>query len=170
MKIHFITLFKDRVNVIPCAGFMRAVVQRVKTASVLVAEKIAGEIGCGLLVLLGVGDQDTADDAAYMVTKTLNLRIFEDAAGLMNRTVADIGGQVLVVSQFTLYGDCRKGRRPSFSRAAGPGEARQLYECYIAGLKAEGLTVATGIFQEMMQVSLVNDGPVTLLLDSKKFF
>ncbi len=170
MKVHFITLFKDRVNVIPDAGHMRAVVQRVKTASVSVAEKIAGEIGCGLLVLLGVGQDDSAHDVAYMVTKTLNLRVFEDDAGLMNRTVADVGGRVLVVSQFTLYGDCRKGRRPSFSRAAGPVEAKRLYELYIAGLQAEGLTVASGIFQAMMQVRLVNDGPVTLLLDSKKVF
>jgi D-tyrosyl-tRNA(Tyr) deacylase len=149
---------------------MRAVVQRVKNASVSVAGKIAGEITSGFLVLLGVGRQDTADDVAYMVAKTLNLRVFEDGAGLMNLTVREIGGQVLVVSQFTLYGDCRKGRRPSFSEAAGPSQARELYELYIAGLKAEGLTVASGIFQALMHVSLVNDGPVTLLLDSSKLF
>lgn len=149
---------------------MRAVVQRVKKASVSVTEGIVGEIGSGLVVLLGIGRQDTADDVAYVVAKTVNLRVFEDGAGLMNLTVGNIGGQVLVVSQFTLYGDCRKGRRPSFSGAAGPGHARELYELYIAGLKAEGLTVASGIFQTMMQVCLVNDGPVTLLLDSGKLF
>lgn len=149
---------------------MRAVVQRVKSASVSVQGRVAGEIGCGLLVLLGVGRQDTADDAAYLAAKTAGLRVFEDAAGLMNLTVADRGGQVLVVSQFTLYGDCRRGRRPSFSGAAGPAHARQLYERYIAELKAGGLTVASGVFQAMMQVCLVNDGPVTLLLDSGKLF
>ena len=150
------------------AQAMRAVLQRVKQASVTVAGTTVGAIGKGLLVLLGVGRQDTADDVAYMVAKTVNLRVFEDAGGLMNLSIGDAGGQVLVVSQFTLYGDCRKGRRPSFSGAAEPGPARKLYEHYIAGLKATGLTVTSGTFQAMMDVSLVNDGPVTLLLDSSK--
>jgi D-tyrosyl-tRNA(Tyr) deacylase len=119
-------------------------------------------------VLLGVGQHDTDEDVAYMVAKTINLRVFEDARGHMNLSIGDRGGQVLVVSQFTLYGDCRTGRRPSFSGAAEPGLARTLYERYITELKAAGLTVASGTFQAMMDVSLVNDGPVTLLLDSSK--
>ena len=147
---------------------MRAVLQRVKQASVSVAGATVGAIGNGFLVLLGVGQQDTAEDVAYMVAKTVNLRVFEDAGGLMNLSIGDAGGQVLVVSQFTLYGDCRTGRRPSFSGAAEPGLARTLYERYITELKAAGLTVASGTFQAMMDVSLVNDGPVTLLLDSSK--
>jgi D-aminoacyl-tRNA deacylase len=147
---------------------MRAVLQRVKTASVSVAGTTVGAIGEGLLVLLGIGQQDTDGDVDYLITKTLNLRIFDDVRGLMNLSIIDTGGQVLVVSQFTLYGDCRKGRRPSFSAAAEPGHARRLYEHYIKGLKAEGLTVACGTFQAMMDVSLINDGPVTLLLDSSK--
>jgi D-tyrosyl-tRNA(Tyr) deacylase len=147
---------------------MRAVLQRVTQASVSIAGATVGKIDAGLLVLLGVGQQDTADDVAYMVTKTVNLRVFEDAAGLMNLSIRDTGGQVLVVSQFTLYGDCRKGRRPSFSCAAGPDQARRLYEKYIEGLQAAGLTVASGIFQAMMDIALVNNGPVTLLLDSSK--
>jgi D-tyrosyl-tRNA(Tyr) deacylase len=129
-----------------------------------------GEIGSGFLALLGVGRQDTADDVSYMVQKTLGLRVFEDSEGRMNRALAEAGGQVLVVSQFTLYGDCRKGRRPSFSEAAQPARAQELYELYIAGLKAAGVTVASGVFQAMMAVTLVNDGPVTLLLDSGKHF
>ncbi|MBN2108557.1 MAG: D-tyrosyl-tRNA(Tyr) deacylase [Deltaproteobacteria bacterium] len=145
---------------------MRAVLQRVTQASVSVAGATIGKINAGLLVLLGVGQQDTADDVAYMVTKTVNLRVFEDAAGLMNLSIRDTGGQVLVVSQFTLYGDCRKGRRPSFSRAAGPDHARKLYDKYIEGLRAAGLTVASGTFQATMEIALVNSGPVTLLLDS----
>ncbi len=149
---------------------MRAVLQRVKSAAVSVAGKTVGEIGPGLLVLLGVGKSDTDDDAVYIADKTTHLRIFEDPAGLMNRTVADTGGQVLVVSQFTLYGDCRRGRRPSFSDAADPDRARKLYELYISRLRTAGLTVASGVFQAMMQVSLVNDGPVTMLLDSGKHF
>ena len=147
---------------------MRAVLQRVKQASVSVAGIPVGAIGKGLLVLLGVGAQDTAGDVAYIVTKTVHLRIFEDAGGRMNLSINDVGGQVLVVSQFTLYGDCRTGRRPSFSGAAEPGLARMLYERYVADLKATGLTVASGVFQAMMDVALVNDGPVTLLLDSSK--
>ena len=170
MRFQFIASFIHRVNGIPYEDLMRAVVQRVKNASVSVTENIVGEIGSGLVVLLGVGRQDTTKDVAYMVAKTANLRVFEDEAGLMNLSVRDIGGQILVVSQFTLYGDCRKGRRPSFSGAAGPVHAKELYELYIAGLKDEGLTVANGIFQTMMQVFLVNDGPVTLLLDSGELF
>ena len=150
------------------AHTMRAVLQRVTQASVSVAGETVGKIDAGLLVLLGVGQQDTADDVAYMVTKTVNLRVFEDAAGLMNLSIRDTGGQVLVVSQFTLYGDCRKGRRPSFSCAAGPDHARKLYHTYIEGLQAAGLTVASGTFQAMMDIALVNNGPVTLLLDSSK--
>lgn len=150
------------------AHTMRAVLQRVTQASVSVAGATVGKIDAGLLVLLGVGQQDTEDDVAYMVTKTVNLRVFEDAAGLMNLSIRDTGGQVLVVSQFTLYGDCRKGRRPSFSCAAGPDHARKLYDTYIEGLQAAGLTVASGTFQAMMDISLVNNGPVTLLLDSSK--
>jgi len=149
---------------------MRAVLQRVKQASVSVAGASVGTIDAGLLVLLGVGLQDTADDVAYMVTKTVHLRVFEDAKGLINLSLRDVGGQVLVVSQFTLYGDCRKGRRPSFSCAAGPGQARKLYDKYIAGLQAAGITVATGIFQADMDIALINDGPVTMLLDSSKGF
>lgn len=147
---------------------MRAVLQRVKTASVSVAGTTVGAIGKGLLVLLGVGQHDMDDDVAYLITKTVNMRVFEDAGGLMNLSITEAGGQVLVVSQFTLYGDCRKGRRPSFSEAAEPGHARMMYEHYIIGLKAAGLSVACGTFQAMMDVALVNDGPVTLLLDSSK--
>ncbi len=150
------------------AQAMRAVLQRVKKASVSVAGTTVGEIGKGFLVLLGVGGKDTTEDVAYLVTKTVHLRVFEDAGGLMNLNIDEAGGHVLVVSQFTLYGDCRKGRRPSFSGAAEPDLAKKLYEHYIAGLKAAGLTVASGTFQAMMDVSLVNDGPVTLLLDSSK--
>ncbi len=149
---------------------MRAVLQRVKQASVSVAGATVGKIDAGLLVLLGVGQQDTADDVAYMVAKTVGLRVFENAEGLMNLSILETGGQVLVVSQFTLYGDCRKGRRPSFSSAAGPEHARKLYDRYIEGLQAAGLTVASGTFQAMMDIALVNNGPVTLLLDSSKCF
>jgi D-tyrosyl-tRNA(Tyr) deacylase len=149
---------------------MRAVLQRVKEASVSVAGDTVGKIDNGFLVLLGVGQHDTAEDVAYVVAKTVNLRVFDDAQGLMNLSIRDAGGQVLVVSQFTLYGDCRKGRRPSFSCAATPEQARKLYDAYIEGLRAAGLTVASGIFQAMMDIALVNDGPVTLLLDSSKSF
>ena len=149
---------------------MRAVVQRVTGASVQVAGRAVGEIGRGLLVLLGVESGDTAQDAAYLAEKTAGLRIFEDAAGKMNLAVAEVGGAVLIVSQFTLLGDCRKGRRPGFSRAAPPEQANALYEEYAAELRRLGLPVATGVFQASMQVHLVNDGPVTLLLDSRKVF
>jgi len=149
---------------------MRAVVQRVTAASVTVDHVVTGQIERGFLVLVGVGDADTEQDAIYLAGKVSGLRIFEDDAGRMNRTLADIHGQVLVVSQFTLLGDCRRGRRPSFVSAASPENARHLYQTFIAELKGQGLTVETGRFQTHMQVSLVNDGPVTLLLDSHKTF
>ncbi len=149
---------------------MRAVVQRVTTAKVTVAERVIGEIGPGLLVLLGVDQGDGPTDLQYVSSKIRDLRIFADDDGKMNRSVHDIQGAVLVVSQFTLSGDARNGRRPSFASAAPPQIARALYEDVVRELKASGLRVATGEFQAMMQVSLVNDGPVTILLDSRKMF
>lgn len=149
---------------------MRAVLQRVSEARVLVADEVVGEIGPGLMVLLGVGREDADADVGYLADKIAGLRIFEDEDGKMNRSVAEIAGGVLVVSQFTLYGDCRKGRRPGFSAAAPPERANLLYLAFAAQLQARGLTVATGIFQADMKVELVNDGPVTMLLDSKKDF
>lgn len=149
---------------------MRAVIQRVASARVEVDGKSVGGIGRGLLILLGVEQGDGADDARYLAEKSAQLRIFEDAAGKMNLSLADVGGQALVVSQFTLLADCRKGRRPGFSRAALPEPADILYQQFVALLRERGLTVATGIFQAEMQVHLVNDGPVTLLLDSRKEF
>ena len=149
---------------------MRAVVQRVSSASVRVDDAVVGEIGRGLLVLLGVARDDTGDDAAQIAAKVAGLRIFDDAAGKMNLAVADAGGSVLVVSQFTLLGDCRGGRRPSYIEAAAPEAANALYETVVAALRATGLTVATGVFRAQMAVTLVNDGPVTLLLDSRKAF
>ena len=149
---------------------MRAVVQRVSRAKVTVASAVTGEISLGLLVLLGVGMEDALADADYLADKILGLRIFEDDAGKMNRSVADVGGAVLVVSQFTLYGDVRKGKRPSFDDAARPDKACRLYEYFVERLRATGMRCETGRFQEMMQVELVNDGPVTILLDSEKTF
>ena len=149
---------------------MRAVVQRVSRAKVTVAGEVTGEIGMGLLVLLGVGQQDAESGADYLADKLVGLRIFEDDAGKMNRSVADVGGAVLVVSQFTLYGDVRKGKRPSFDDAARPEKARALYERFVERIRAAGLRCETGRFQEMMAVELVNDGPVTILLDSTKMF
>lgn len=149
---------------------MRAVLQRVSEARVRIAGETVGEIGAGLLVLLGVGQEDAEADARYLAEKSAGLRIFEDADGKMNLSVAETGGGVLVVSQFTLYGDCRKGRRPGFSSAAPPQRADELYRHYVACLRDQGLTVATGVFQAEMAVELVNDGPVTLLLDSRKEF
>lgn len=149
---------------------MRAVIQRVASARVEVDGKSVGGIGRGLLILLGVEQGDGADDVRYLAEKSAQLRIFEDAAGKMNLSLADVGGQALVVSQFTLLADCRKGRRPGFSRAALPEPADILYQQFVALLRERGLTVATGIFQAEMQVHLVNDGPVTLLLDSRKEF
>jgi D-tyrosyl-tRNA(Tyr) deacylase len=149
---------------------MRAVVQRVSRAQVAVSGEIAGEIGVGLLVLLGVGRDDTEADATYLAEKIAGLRVFEDAEGKMNRSVQDVGGSVLVVSQFTLYGDVRRGKRPSFDAAAPPEKARQLYDFFVERIRAAGLRCETGRFQEMMQVELVNEGPVTILLDSGKAF
>jgi D-tyrosyl-tRNA(Tyr) deacylase len=149
---------------------MRAVLQRVTEARVKVDNKIVGEIESGLLVLLGVGCDDREADAAHLAEKTSGLRIFEDDAGKMNLSVKDVGGAVLSISQFTLYGDCRKGRRPGFSAAAPPDVANRLYEHYISCLRQQGLPVATGIFQADMAVELVNDGPVTMLLDSERVF
>jgi D-aminoacyl-tRNA deacylase len=149
---------------------MRAVVQRVSCAKVTVNEWIAGEIGLGLLVLLGVGQDDGESDVTYMAEKIAGLRIFEDADGKMNRSVLDVGGSVLAVSQFTLYGDVRRGKRPSFDDAAPPEAARWLYDLFVERIRAAGLRCETGRFQEMMQVELVNEGPVTILLDSRKAF
>lgn len=149
---------------------MRAVVQRVREASVVVEELTVGAIDQGLMVLLGVARDDAPRDAAYLAEKTAGLRIFEDDEGKMNRSVEEIGGGILVVSQFTLLGDCRKGRRPGFTDAAPPELADQLYEDYVTTLRARGITVATGVFRADMQVHLVNDGPVTMLLDSRKQF
>lgn len=148
---------------------MRAVVQRVLNASVAIGGTVKGEIGKGYLVLLGIEENDTEKDFDYIAEKLLGLRVFEDEAGKMNRSVLDAGGSILLVSQFTLYGDARKGRRPSFIRAARPEKAIPLYEAMIARLRA-ALPVETGEFGADMQVSLVNDGPVTILLDSERTF
>lgn len=145
---------------------MRAVVQRVREASVAVDGEVVGAIGHGLCVLLGVGTADGDGDAERLSKKIVALRVFEDDAGQMNRALADVGGGMLVVSQFTLYGDCRRGRRPSFTAAAPPAQAEALYERFVAQARAEGVPVETGRFRTHMQVALVNDGPVTLLLDS----
>jgi D-tyrosyl-tRNA(Tyr) deacylase len=147
---------------------MRAVVQRVREARVEANGTVTGAIGVGLLVLLGVSRGDSNDDADYLAEKIAGLRIFPDEQGRMNRSVVEVGGAILVVSQFTLYGDCRRGRRPSFDEAAPPDEARSLYEYFVERLRASKLKTETGIFQASMLVHLVNDGPVTLLLESKK--
>jgi D-tyrosyl-tRNA(Tyr) deacylase len=149
---------------------MRAVVQRVSRAKVTVAGQVTGEVGLGLLVLLGVGMEDAVADADYLADKVLGLRIFEDDEGKMNRSIVEEGGAVLVVSQFTLYGDARKGKRPSFEDAARPDKACRLYEYFVGRIRATGVHCETGRFQEMMQVELVNEGPVTILLDSGKEF
>jgi D-tyrosyl-tRNA(Tyr) deacylase len=149
---------------------MRAVVQRVSRAKVTVSGEITGEIGVGLLVLLAVGSGDTRADADYLADKIVGLRIFEDPGGKMNLSAVDIGGAVLAVSQFTLYGDVRRGKRPSFDAAAPPQPARELYEYFVEKIRGAGLRCETGRFQETMQVELVNDGPVTILLDSAKTF
>lgn len=149
---------------------MRAVIQRVIRAQVTVEGEIVGQIGPGLLVLLGVAREDTESDATYLAEKIANLRIFEDDQGKMNLSVEQVGGAILAVSQFTLYGDVRRGKRPSFDAAAPPQNARQLYEFFVAQIRSRGLPCETGRFQEMMQVDLVNDGPVTILLDSAKAF
>src|SRR3981189_1826128 len=149
---------------------MRAVVQRVSRARVTVESRVTGEVGTGLMVLLGVGRDDTAQTAATMAEKVANLRIFEDNQGKMNRSLLDVQGGALVVSQFTLYGDARGQRRPSFISAAPPEQAKALYEEFCEALRNLGVSVATGIFQAMMSVELVNEGPVTILLDSEKTF
>ncbi|MEW5948627.1 MAG: D-aminoacyl-tRNA deacylase [Thermodesulfobacteriota bacterium] len=147
---------------------MRAVLQRVKEACVTVDGKKAGEIGPGLLIFLGVEKDDTPSDAAYMASKIVSLRIFADGSDKFNLSLLDVGGECLIVSQFTLLGDCRKGKRPSFEQAAPPGLARQLYELFVIEVRRLCVPVATGEFQARMEVSLINDGPVTILLDSKK--
>ena len=149
---------------------MRAVVQRVSSAQVVVAGEVAGKIGRGFLVLLGVAETDTSDDAIYLAKKVSGLRVFEDADGKMNLGLEEVGGAMLVVSQFTLYGDCRQGRRPSFIAAARPEQADLLYRVFVAEVRGLGIPVETGRFQQHMEVSLVNDGPVTLMLDSTKAF
>jgi D-aminoacyl-tRNA deacylase len=145
---------------------MRAVVQRVTSARVVVGDEVVGQIGVGLLVLLGVAPADTPAEVQWLADKVVGLRIFRDDDDKMNRGVADVNGGVLVVSQFTLYGDCRKGRRPSFVGAAPPELAERLYEAFVTAVKAQGVPTATGRFGAMMQVELVNDGPVTLILDT----
>jgi D-aminoacyl-tRNA deacylase len=149
---------------------MRAVVQRVTSASVTVDGEIVGRIGRGFLVLLGVAHDDEQADVVYTAQKLVGLRVFEDDEGKMNRSIAEVGGAMLIVSQFTLYGDCRKGRRPSFIEAAPPEKADSLYRQVVAEVKGQGIVVETGRFQAQMQVELVNDGPVTLLIDSRKEF
>lgn len=149
---------------------MRAVVQRVSHAKVGVGVEVTGEIDIGLLVLLGVGVGDTRSEADYLAEKIIGLRIFDDATGKMNLAIADVGGALLVVSQFTLYGDVRRGKRPSFDAAAPPELARELYEHFVEKIRGAGLRCETGRFQETMQVELVNEGPVTILLDSAKAY
>ncbi len=146
---------------------MRAVIQRVKESSVTVKNEIIGKIGRGLLVLLGVANEDKANDAEYLADKITNLRIFEDDKGKMNRSLLETGGEMIVVSQFTLLGDCRKGRRPSFVNVADPEKANKLYEHFIKEVRQKGVSVKTGRFRAMMEVSLINDGPVTIILENK---
>jgi len=149
---------------------MRGVVQRVKSAAVRVENQIVGQIGAGLMILIGIGQEDDTDDVKWLADKILNLRVFEDDQAKMNLSVADIGGELLLVSQFTLLGDCRKGRRPSFSEAAPPETAKAMFDSLTEYLQKTGIKVETGLFQADMDVELVNNGPVTLLLDSKKQF
>jgi len=149
---------------------VRAVVQRVTSASVTVAGEVVGKIDRGFLVLLGVGTEDTESDAVVLAEKIAGLRVFVDSEGKMNLSLNDVDGRMLVVSQFTLFGDCRKGRRPSFVEAARPEKAESLYECFVAEVRGQGILVETGRFQTHMDVELVNEGPVTLLLDSRKAF
>lgn len=149
---------------------MRAVLQRVNSAQVMTNGRVVGKIGAGLLVFLGINREDSFGDADYLVEKTIHLRIFEDEEGKMNLSLLDTGGAMLVVSQFTLLADCRKGRRPSFVAAAEPGKAFDLYRYFVEHVEARGISVATGEFQAFMEVSLINNGPVTVLLDSRKVF
>lgn len=149
---------------------MRAVVQRVSSSRVTVDGQVTGEIGHGLTVLLGVGQEDTNSDIDYLVEKIVNLRIFQDENGKMNRSLLDIGGQLLIVSQFTLFGDCRHGRRPGYDRAARPEMARAMYDAFVSKCIERGINTQTGIFQADMLVDIQNQGPVTLLIDSKKEF
>lgn len=164
------TCMAESHDTITASFIMRAVVQLTGKASVKVGGRVTGSIEHGLVVLLGVHKQDTAKDARYLADKIAHLRIFPDANGQMNKSVLDVGGGALVVSQFTLLGDCRKGRRPGYSSAAPPERAKELYELFITELVEFGIGVATGEFQAMMDVSLVNTGPVTLLVDSTKLF
>ncbi len=159
-----------RAGGIKWGKIMRAVVQRVSRSSVTVDEAVVGKINKGLMILLGVEHADTKADADWLVDKVTNMRIFEDDEGKMNRSLLDIGGELLAVSQFTLMGDCRKGRRPSFSEAARPQMANELYEYFVDKAKSKGIAIQTGQFQAHMMVDIVNDGPVTLLIDSKKNF
>jgi len=149
---------------------MRACIQRVSRASVTVDEQVIGRIDRGFVVLLGIAESDTERDVEYLCQKTLGLRIFEDDAGKMNLSIRDVNGSLLVISQFTLYGDCRKGRRPSFIEAARPEKANELYERFVQLARENGIRVECGKFQAHMQVELINDGPVTMLLDSSKAF
>ena len=149
---------------------MRAVIQRVSEASVEVSDEVVGEIGTGLLVLLAVAADDTRDDANYLADKIINLRIFADQEDKMNRSLLDTGGAVLAVSQFTLYGDVRRGRRPSYTDAAERAKANDLYEYFVERMRSLGVSIETGVFQAKMKVHLVNDGPVTIMLDSRKLF
>ena len=145
---------------------MRACIQRVHEASVTVGDDVTGRIGCGMVVLLGVGQQDGEDQVRWLADKVVGLRIFSDEEGKMNRSLVDVGGAMLVVSQFTLWGDCRKGRRPSFVAAAAPEKAEMLYEAFIAHVRGQGVEVATGRFAAQMDVALINDGPVTIWIDT----
>lgn len=149
---------------------MRAVVQRVVSGAVSVGEQVVGGIGKGLVVFLGVGEQDQQADVCYLADKIVNLRIFEDETGKLNLSLKDVGGEVLAVSQFTLYGDCRQGRRPSFTAAASPQEAKTLYQYFVERVREQGVKIETGVFQAHMLVKIENDGPVTMLLDSNKQF
>jgi len=146
---------------------MRAVIQRVKSSSVAVENETVGKIGKGLLILLGIAKADKTDDVKYLADKIVNLRIFEDENRKMNRSLMDTGGEMLVVSQFTVLGDCKKGRRPSFVNAAAPDHASELYRIFVEAVRQKGVPVETGRFQAMMEVSLINDGPVTLIVDSR---
>jgi D-tyrosyl-tRNA(Tyr) deacylase len=154
----------------PYRKFMRVVIQRVSSARVIIDSAEHSRISAGILVLLGVEKEDTAEDALMLARRIVELRIFEDEAGKMNRSIVETGGHILVVSQFTLLGDCRKGRRPSFDAAAPPNIARALYETFVQEIRGLGIPVSTGVFQAMMDVQLTNQGPVTLILDSRKRF